>query len=108
MTGTRSAGWSLSTGSTCCGLITRIVALLHCLKNCLSWRTGSSGKSAGSHSLYAGLLLTERVGLLMKKRWAEFLTVFATGSFIPREIQEVITRFGIGRLSLLVINVGIV
>ena len=58
--------------------------------------------------VYAGLLLTEGVGLLMKKRWAEFLTVFATASFIPLEIHEVITRFGIGRLSLLVINVGIV
>ena len=58
--------------------------------------------------VYAGLLLTEGVGLLMKKRWAEFLTVIATGSFIPLEIREVIKRFGFGRLTLLIINVGIV
>ena len=39
--------------------------------------------------VYAGLLLTEGVGLLMKKRWAEYLTVIATASFIPLEIHEV-------------------
>ena len=58
--------------------------------------------------VYAGLLLTEGVGLLMKKRWVEFLAVIATASFIPLEIHEVIKRFGFGRLSLLIINVGIV
>jgi uncharacterized membrane protein (DUF2068 family) len=58
--------------------------------------------------VYSALLLTEGVGLLMKKRWAEFLTVIATGSFIPMEIHEVIKRFGFGRLTILIINVGIV
>jgi uncharacterized membrane protein (DUF2068 family) len=58
--------------------------------------------------VYSALLLTEGVGLLMKKRWAEFLTVIATGSFIPMEIHEVIKRFGFGRLTIFIINVGIV
>ena len=58
--------------------------------------------------LYAALLLTEGVGLMRKKRWAEYLTVVVTASLIPIELYEVIVRFGIGTLLLLVANVGIV
>ena len=32
---------------------------------------------------YAGMLLTEGVGLAMGKRWAEYFTIIATSSFIP-------------------------
>ena len=57
---------------------------------------------------YAGLQLTEGVGLLMKKRWAEYLTVIATASLIPIEIYEVIIHFNWWKLILLIVNVGIV
>ena len=58
--------------------------------------------------LYAGLLLTEGVGLMKKKRWAEYLTVVVTASLIPIELYEVIVRFGFGKLLLLIVNVWIV
>ncbi len=57
--------------------------------------------------VYLGLLFTEKLGLLMKKRLAEILTVIATASFIRLETHEVIRRFGFGRLSHLIIDVRI-
>ncbi len=58
--------------------------------------------------LYALLYLTEGIGLLLKKHWAEYLTVVATGIFIPLEIYEVYRKTTPIRIALLVINVAIV
>jgi uncharacterized membrane protein (DUF2068 family) len=63
---------------------------------------------SGLSYLYAGLLLAEGVGLMRKKRWAEYLTVVVTASLIPLELYEVLARFGFGKVTLLVVNVGIV
>lgn len=38
--------------------------------------------------VYAAVFLVEGTGLLLRKRWAEYLTVFVTASFIPFEIYE--------------------
>ena len=58
--------------------------------------------------VYAGLLLTEGVGLMKKKKWAEWLTVIVTGSLIPLEIYGVLFHFGPWKLIVLVVNVVIV
>lgn len=58
--------------------------------------------------LYALLYLVEGTGLLMKKHWAEYFTVIATGIFIPVEIWEVARRVTAVRLAILAINVAIV
>ena len=58
--------------------------------------------------LYAGLFTTEGVGLWLGKRWAEYLTVIATGSFVPLEIYELAGRPGPSRLAALVLNVAVV
>jgi len=58
--------------------------------------------------LYALLYLVEGVGLLMRKHWAEYFTVIATGAGIPIEIYEVWRRLTVLRLSILAINVAIV
>ncbi len=58
--------------------------------------------------LYAALYLVEGTGLLLRKRWGEYFTVFATGFFIPLEIYEVAKSLTLPRLSILVINVAIV
>ncbi len=55
--------------------------------------------------LYATLFLIEGVGLWRERRWAEFLTVVATGSFIPFEIYELIRRTTWPRGGALAINV---
>jgi len=63
--------------------------------------------SVGSF-FYAALMGTEGVGLLLRKHWAEYLTIFATASFIPLEIYELIKHFGIGKIIVLVINLAVV
>src|ERR1700687_5195073 len=53
--------------------------------------------------VYALLEGTEGVGLAMRRRWAEYLTVIATGILIPYEAYEVIhkvTLFKVGALLL--------
>ncbi len=57
---------------------------------------------------YAGLLMTEGTGLLLQKRWAEFLTVFVTGSFLPWESFEVARHFNLAALAILTVNAAIV
>jgi uncharacterized membrane protein (DUF2068 family) len=58
--------------------------------------------------LYAALETTEGVGLAMRRRWAEYLTVIATGVLIPFEVREVLVRPTIFRVGALLVNVAIV
>ena len=62
---------------------------------------------AGSF-FYAALLSTEGVGLLLKKRWAEYFTIIMTSSFIPLEVFEIVKRVTIAKLIVLAINAAIV
>jgi uncharacterized membrane protein (DUF2068 family) len=57
---------------------------------------------------YSALLLTEGVGLLLGKRWAEYFTIIATSSFIPLEVYEIAKRVSSPRLVTLLINVVVV
>ena len=43
--------------------------------------------------LYAGLFTTEGLGLLLRKRWAEYFTIVTTGGLIPVEIYELSRHF---------------
>ena len=63
--------------------------------------------SAGSF-FYAGLVLTEGIGLLLEKHWAEYLTIVATSSFLPLEVYEIFHHFHWGKIVLLVTNLAIV
>jgi len=63
--------------------------------------------SAGTF-FYASLLLTEGVGLLMRKHWAEYFTVITTTVLIPLEIYEIARRFTFTRVAVLAVNVAIV
>ncbi len=58
--------------------------------------------------VYSALLLTEGIGLLLRQRWAEYLTVIVTGSFIPLELYELAKRITLTRLTVIGINVAIV
>ena len=57
---------------------------------------------------YAALLLTEGVGLLMRKHWAEYFTVITTAVFIPLEVFEMVKHLTATKAVVLVINVAIV
>jgi uncharacterized membrane protein (DUF2068 family) len=58
--------------------------------------------------VYAGLFLTEGVGLWLLKRWAEWLTVIITSSLVPIEIYEIHRHVTPAKIVAFVINVAIV
>lgn len=57
---------------------------------------------------YALVEGTEGVGLAMRRRWAEYLIVIATGFLIPYEIYEVVNRVTLLRVGGLALNVVVV
>jgi uncharacterized membrane protein (DUF2068 family) len=63
--------------------------------------------SAGTF-IYSGLLLTEGVGLLLRKRWAEYFTIITTAGLIPIEIYELARHVTAVKILVFVINVAIV
>jgi uncharacterized membrane protein (DUF2068 family) len=65
------------------------------------------GVSIGGFA-YALLNLLEAYGLHRRLRWAEWLTVLATGLLIPFELYEVWHRFTTVGVGVLVLNVAIV
>ena len=74
--------------------------------------TGLSRGKIGALGLvalfYAALFGTEGVGLWREKRWAEYLTVIATGSLIPFEIWEITHRPTPMRFAAFAVNVAVV
>lgn len=109
------------------GLVAAPSDLAHQVRHALAWM----GLSPGHHTLsrllgklgsfdggvarelaaaslcYAAVFLVEGIGLLKKRRWAEWLTVGVTASFIPLEIYEAVRHFSIGKIAALIINLGI-
>jgi uncharacterized membrane protein (DUF2068 family) len=57
---------------------------------------------------YAAIFATEGIGLWLRKHWAEWFTVIATGSLIPLELYEVARQFGWLKLGVLLGNIVIV
>jgi uncharacterized membrane protein (DUF2068 family) len=57
---------------------------------------------------YAALLLTEGVGLVLRKHWAVYFTVISTAALLPLEVYELIHRFTAAKVAVLVVNLAIV
>jgi uncharacterized membrane protein (DUF2068 family) len=57
---------------------------------------------------YAAVFAVEGVGLIRRRRWAEWLTVAVTASFMPLEIYELVRHPGAGKVVALAINAAIV
>jgi len=57
---------------------------------------------------YALLEGTEGVGLAMRRRWAEYLTVIATGILIPYEAYEVLHHATLFKVGALLLNLAVV
>jgi len=78
----------------------------------LEWLTGVSPKQIATVGLgtilYSSLLLTMAWGLYLRQVWAEWLTIAATGLFIPIEVYEVVRSLRLTYFLVLVINVSIV
>ena len=58
--------------------------------------------------IYAGLFLTEGIGLWLEKGWAEWLTVVITSSLIPIKIYEIYRHPTAIKIAVLLINIAIV
>ncbi len=63
--------------------------------------------AAGSF-LYGAIEAAESIGLMMKRRWAEYLVVLATAFFIPIEVYELAVNPTLIKAGTLVINVVVV
>ncbi|MGB8165949.1 MAG: DUF2127 domain-containing protein, partial [Chthoniobacteraceae bacterium] len=63
---------------------------------------------SGVTFLFSGIFIIEGIGLFLKKRWAEYLTIVVTASFIPVEVFESVKHFGPAKFILLIVNVTIV
>ena len=64
------------------------------LQRALDWLSALGNARIGGillvTSLYTGVLLTEGIGLWLRKTWAEWLTVTATASLIPFELWQLV------------------
>jgi uncharacterized membrane protein (DUF2068 family) len=58
--------------------------------------------------LYAGLFATEGIGLLLRRRWAEYFTIVTTSGLIPLEIYEIARHFTATKLVVVLVNALIV
>ena len=66
-------------------------------------------KALGAVSfIYAGLFLTEGIGLWLVKRWAEWFSVIITTSLIPVEVYEIYRHPGAIKCVVLVANIAVV
>jgi uncharacterized membrane protein (DUF2068 family) len=58
--------------------------------------------------LYGGLEALEGFGLLLRRRWAEYLVLIATVVFIPVEVEELATRPSVFKALAMLVNLLIV
>jgi uncharacterized membrane protein (DUF2068 family) len=65
------------------------------------------GLGVGSF-IYAGLFLTEGIGLWLLKRWAAWFTIIMTSSLVPVEIYEIFRHPTALKVLVLIINLAVV
>jgi uncharacterized membrane protein (DUF2068 family) len=58
--------------------------------------------------VYATIFAVEGIGLWMRRRWGEWLTIVVTGSLIPLEIYEFLRGPNYGKTALIIVNAAIV
>ena len=63
--------------------------------------------SAGTFA-YAAIFLMEGIGLVLRKRWAQYLTIIVTTSFLPLEVYELARRINATKTAVIAVNIAIV
>ncbi len=58
--------------------------------------------------IYAGLFLTEGIGLWLLKRWAQWFTIIMTSSLIPLAFYEIYRHPTALKVLVLIVNVAVV
>lgn len=59
-------------------------------------------------AMYSLMRMVEAVGLWLRKSWAEWFAVLTGGMYIPVEIFEVVHRTTWPRITVLLVNLGVV
>lgn len=59
-------------------------------------------------AMYSLMRMVEAVGLWLRKSWAEWFAVLTGGMYIPVEIFEVVHKTTWPRVTVLVVNLGVV
>jgi uncharacterized membrane protein (DUF2068 family) len=68
----------------------------------------TAGHLAEAALAYAAVFTVEGVGLVLRKRWAEWITVIVTASFMPIEAWEIVLRPDLLRIATILANALIV
>ena len=58
--------------------------------------------------LYAGLCCTEAYGLLRRRVWAEFVTLWLSASFLPWETYEIVREPNLWHATIILVNLLVV
>jgi len=58
--------------------------------------------------IYAGLFLTEGIGLWLVKRWAEWFSAIITSSLVPVEVYEIYLHPSPIKCLVLIVNIAVV
>jgi len=58
--------------------------------------------------IYAGLFLTEGIGLWLVKRWAEWFSVIITSSLFPVEVYEIYRHPSPIKILVVILNIAVV
>jgi len=59
-------------------------------------------------AVYASLHLTEGIGLWLMKRWGEYVAAVGTSLFVPVEVYELVAKFTVVRVLVLLVNLFLV
>ena len=70
--------------------------------------TAARDALAAGAVLYGALECLEGVGLLWRRRWAEYLVLIATSAFLPVEIDELIRHPTVVKAIALLVNIVII
>jgi uncharacterized membrane protein (DUF2068 family) len=93
------AGSPVQTGDT---------GILHELDKLFSLKSDTLHLVAAAVLVYAIVEGVEAVGLWYQRRWAEYLTLIVTASFLPLEVYELIHKFTPFKIFALIVNFAIV
>jgi uncharacterized membrane protein (DUF2068 family) len=82
--------------------------LIHELDRLFTLKSGTLHLVGAAVLVYGVIEGVEAVGLWFQRRWAEYLTLIVTASFLPLEVYELIHKFTPFKVVALVVNVAIV
>ncbi len=78
----------------------------------LAWFSGLSPKRIQALGFvtiaYAVIFSVEGIGLWLRRRWAEWLTIVITASLVPLEVWELVHRPTRGKAVVFAVNIAIV